>query len=90
MPPPKTYCVASTGTVPVIDDQPVRYSCWQHAVQSKPNLGDTQIGLLDDFKPGPVWTVTEVSFKAEQKPSPDQPPFKLVQKRTIALERVWK
>jgi hypothetical protein len=89
MPPPKTYCVASTGTVPVIQDQPVRYSCWQHGVESRPNLGDTQIGLLDDFKPGSVWTVSEVFFKVEQIPLPNQPPFKLVEKKTIALERVW-
>jgi hypothetical protein len=89
MPPPKTWCVASTGTVPVIDNHPVRYSCWQHGVESRPSLGDTQIGLLDDFKPGNVWTVSEVSFKVEQHPLPNQPPFKLVEKKTIALERVW-
>lgn len=89
MPPPTTYCVASTGTMPVIEGQPVRYSCWQHGVESKANLGDTQFGLLDDFTRGQVWTVTEVSFTVEQHPQPNQPPFKLTEKKTIALERVW-
>ena len=48
-----------------------------------------QIGLLGDFKPGRVWTVTEVTFALNRNPVPNQPPFKLTGRTTIALERVW-
>jgi hypothetical protein len=89
MPPPKTYCSRMTGTMAVVDGQPVPFSCWEAHVESQPKLGDTQIGLLGDFKPGRVWTVTEVTFAIDPKPAPGQPPFKLTGKRTIALEKVW-
>ena len=89
MPPPKTYCSPLTGTMPAVDGPAVRYSCWEANVESKPQLGDTQIGLLDDFKPGKVWTVTEVMFAINPHAGANQPPFKLTGKRTIALEKVW-
>ena len=90
MPPPKTYCSRLTGTMPFVDGLAIPFSCWQANVESQPKLGDTQIGLLDDFKPGPVWTVTEVTFVVDRKPPPNQPPFKLTGKRTVALEKVWR
>jgi hypothetical protein len=89
MPPPKTFCSALTGTMPAVDGLAVPYSCWEVNVESKPELGDMQIGLLDDFKPGRVWTVTQVTFVVNPKPAPNQPPFKLTGKKTIALERIW-
>lgn len=89
MPPPKTYCSRMTGTMAMVDGQPVPFSCWQAHVESQPKLGDTQFGLLDDFRPGKVWTVTEVTFAIDPKPAPNQPPFKLIGKKTIALEKVW-
>ncbi len=89
MPPPKTYCSRMTGTMAMVDGQPVPFSCWEAHVESQPKLGDTQFGLLDDFNPGKVWTVTEVTFAIDPKPAPNQPPFKLIGKKTIALEKVW-
>lgn len=89
MPPPKTYCSRMTGTMAVVDGQPVPFSCWEAHVESQPKLGDTQIGLLGDFKPGVVWTVTEVTFVIDSRPAPNQPPFKLTGKKTIALEKIW-
>jgi hypothetical protein len=89
MPPPKTYCSRMTGTMAVVDGMAVPFSCWEAHVESKPKLGDTQIGLLGDFKSGRIWTVTEVTFAIDPKPAPHQPPFKLTGKRTIALEKVW-
>ncbi len=89
MPPPMTYCSRMTGTMAMVDGQPVPFSCWEAHVESQPKLGDTQIGLLDDFKPGPIWTVTEVTFVLDPKPAPNQAPFKLTGKKTIALEKVW-
>jgi hypothetical protein len=89
MPPPKTYCSRMTGTMAVVDGRPVPFSCWEAQVESQPKLGDTQIGLLGDFKPGGVWTVTEVTFAVDPRPAPNQPPFKLTSKKTIALEKVW-
>jgi hypothetical protein len=89
MPPPKTYCSPLTGTLPLVDGLVIPYSCWEAHVESKPKLGDTQIGLLADFKPGAVWTVTEVTFAMNPKAGPNQPPFKLTGKKAIALEKVW-
>ncbi len=89
MPPPKTFCSRMTGTMAIVDGQPVPFSCWEAHVESQPKLGDTQFGLFDDFKPGKVWTVTEVTFAIDPKPAPNQPPFKLTGKKTIALEKVW-
>ena len=89
MPPPKTYCSPLTGTMPVVDGAGVPYLCWEANVESKPKLGDTQIGLLGDFNSGKVWTVTEVTFVANPNTAPNQPPFKLTGRRTIALEKIW-
>ena len=89
MPPPKTYCSRMTGTMAVVDGQPIPFSCWEAHVDSQPKLGDTQIGLLGDFKPGPIWTVTEVTFAVDFRPPPNRPPFKPTSKRTVALEKVW-
>ena len=89
MPPPKTYCSALTGTIPVVDGVGVPYSCWEANVESQPKLGDTQIGLLGDFSSGKVWTVTEVTFVANRAVGANQPPFKLTGRRTIALEKIW-
>ncbi len=89
LPPPKTYCSRLTGTMPFVTGLAIPFSCWQAHVESQPKLGDTQVGLLDDFKPGAVWTVTEVRFAVDPKPAPNQPPFKLMSKKTIALEKVW-
>lgn len=94
MPPPKVYCSAMTGTVPVIDGLPVRYSCWEDKVESKAKLGDTQIGLFGDFQSGDfqrgrIWTVTEVSYKVSIDPVPNEPPYKDIEKKTVALEQVW-
>jgi hypothetical protein len=89
MPPPKTYCSPLTGTMPIVDGLAVPYLCWEANVESKPKLGDTQIGLLDDFSVGKVWTVTELTFVVNPKPGPNQPPFKLTGRKTIALEKIW-
>jgi hypothetical protein len=89
LPPPKTYCSAMMGTLPMVDGLAVPFSCWEAHVESKPKLGDTQIGLLGDFNPGRVWTVTEIMFTANPKTGPNQPPFKLTGRRVIALEKVW-
>jgi hypothetical protein len=89
MPPPKTYCSPLTGTMPLVDGLAVPYACWEAHVESKPQLGDTQIGLLGDFNSGKVWTVTEVTFVANPKAGPNQPPFKLTGRKTIALEKIW-
>jgi hypothetical protein len=89
LPPPKTFCERMTGTMAVVDGLAVPFSCWEANVESKPKLGDTQIGLLGDFNPGPVWTVTEVTFVVNQRPAPNQPPFKLTGRKIIALEKVW-
>jgi hypothetical protein len=91
MPPRKTYCSAVTGTMPMVDGLALPYLCWEANVESKPKLGDTQIGLLSDFNVigGRVWTVTEISFVANPNTAPNQPPFKLTQRKIIALEKVW-
>jgi hypothetical protein len=89
MPPPKTYCSPLTGTMPMVAGLAVPFVCWEAHVESKPKLGDTQIGLLGDFTPGPVWTVTEVNFVVNRRPGPNQPPFKLTGRKTIALEKIW-
>jgi hypothetical protein len=89
LPPPKTYCSPLTGTMPMVDGAGVPFMCWEANVESEPKLGDTQIGLLGDFNPGSVWTVTEVTFVANPKPGSNQPPFKLTGRKTIALEKIW-
>ena len=89
MPPPRTYCSPLTGTMPVVDGQGIPYSCWEANVESQPKMGDTQIGLLGDFKAGKVWTVTEVTFIVDAKPAPNQPPFKLTGRKLLAPEKGW-
>jgi hypothetical protein len=89
MPPPKTSCSTVTGTMPIVDGLAAPYLCWEANVESKPKLGDTQIGLLGDFNPGRVWTVTEIMFAANPNAGPKQPPFKLTGRKIIALEKVW-
>jgi hypothetical protein len=88
MPPPKTYCSVLTGTSAVVNGQAVPFLCWENNIDSKPKLGDTQIGLLGDFSPGKIWTVTEVYFVKNPVPGAKQP-FRLTEKKTIALERIW-
>ena len=75
----------------MVDGLALPYLCWEANVESKPKLGDTQIGLLSDFNVigGRVWTVTEISFVANPNTAPNQPPFKLTQRKIIALEKVW-
>jgi hypothetical protein len=91
MPPHKTYCSAATGTLPIVDGLALPYLCWEANVESKPKLGDTQIGLLGDFNKiyAHVWTVTEISFVANPNTAPSEPPFKLTDRKIIALEKVW-
>ena len=89
MPPPKTYCSRFSGTMPVVDGLAVPFSCWEAHVESKPKLGDTQIGLLGDFSPGKVWTVTEITFAIDPNPPAHQPPFTLTGRKIFALEKVW-
>ena len=90
MPPHKTYCSAATGTMPMVDGLALPYLCWEANVESKAKLGDTQIGLLGDFNIiGRIWTVTEVSFLVNPKPGAHQPPFKMTERKIVALEKVW-
>ncbi|HLX37768.1 MAG TPA: hypothetical protein VKR29_08200 [Candidatus Binataceae bacterium] len=91
MPPHKTYCSALTGTLPMVDGLALPYACWEANVESKPKLGDTQMGLLGDFNKtyAHVWTVTEISFIANPNTGKNQPPFKLTDRKTIALEKIW-
>ena len=90
MPPRKTYCSAVTGTMPMVDGLALPYLCWEANVESKPKLGDTQIGLLGDFNViGRVWTATEISFVSNPNSGANQPPFKLKERKIIALEKVW-
>lgn len=89
LPPPNTYCSRLTGTMPFVEGLAIPFSCWQAHVESQPKLGDTQIGLLDDIKPGPVWTATEVTFVVDPTPAPNRPPFKLTGKKIIAFQKVW-
>lgn len=89
MPPPKTYCSTVAGTMPIVDGVALPYLCWETNVESKPKLGDTQLGLLGDFTPGKVWTVTVIKFVANPRSGPNQPPFKRTGRRPIALEKVW-
>lgn len=90
MPPHKTYCSAATGTMPIVEDLALPYLCWEANVESKPKLGDTQMGLLGDFNMiGHVWTVTKISFIANPNSGPNQPPFKMTDRKLVALEKVW-
>lgn len=91
MPPHKTYCSAATGTMPMINGLALPYECWEANVESKPKLGDTQIGLLGDFNIlyKDIWTVTEISFIANPSYGKNQPPFKQTDRKIIALEKVW-
>ena len=89
MPPRKTYCSPLTGTIPIVDGLALPYVCWEANVESKPKLGDTQVGLVADFNPAKVWTVTAISFVTNPKPGNNQPPFKLTERRIFALEKVW-
>ena len=89
MPPPKTYCSPLTGTMAMVDGLAVPFSCWQAHVESQPKLGDTQFGLLDDFKPGKVWTVTEVTFVDRTRSRPESTAIQAHRQKTIALEKIW-
>jgi hypothetical protein len=91
MPPRKTYCSKLTGTMPMVDGLALPYLCWEANVTSKPKLGDTQMGLLGDFNKiyAKVWTVTEVSFVANPNTGANQPPFKLTDRKIIALDKIW-
>ena len=81
-----SLCEAATGTMAVIDGEPVRYPC------NSPSPGESKAsklncGLLDKLHPAPVWRADKVCFTVS--PSENGPPFQLQKRETVAIRRVW-
>lgn len=82
-----TRCGRMTGTLAVIDNEPVAFGCWKPTRKVEAHKGP-EIGLLGDFSRGKLWTVTEVVY--EFAPSRNgRPPFKLLKRKRVAVKAVW-
>jgi hypothetical protein len=81
-----SVCEAATGTMAVIDGEPVRYPC---TVSSSRKSGTDKVycGLLSKLHPAKIWMADEVCIIAA--PSDRGPPFKLQKRETVVVRRVW-
>jgi len=81
-------CEAATGTMAVIGGEPVRYPCSASPSDSeesqKPRV---YCGLLGTLHPAKVWRADKVCFTVA--PSDSGPPFKLLDRETIVIRRLW-
>lgn len=82
-----TRCGRMTGTLAVIDDEPVAFGCWKPTRKGTAHKGP-DVGLLGDFSKGKLWTATEVVY--EFAPSRNGgPPFRLLKRKRVAVRTVW-
>jgi hypothetical protein len=81
-----SVCHAATGTMSVISDEPVRYSC--SASASEESLTPrVYCGLLGTLHRAKVWTADKVCFTVA--PSDGGPPFKLLKREAVIVQRLW-
>jgi hypothetical protein len=81
-----SVCEPATGTIAVVEGEPVRYPC----SASRPQESQTPriyCGLLDSFHRGRLWTAEKVCYTVV--PSDGSPPFKLQKRETDTIRRVW-
>ena len=79
-------CEAATGTMALIGGEPVRYPC----IVSRPEESQKRrvdCGLLGTLHPGTVWRADKVCFTIA--PSDRGPPFKLLNRGTVLIRRLW-
>ncbi len=82
-----TRCARMTGTLAIVDDQPVTFGCWKPSGKVASSKGP-EIGLFDDFSRGKTWTVSRVLY--EFAPSRNgKPPFKLLKRARVPVRTVW-
>jgi hypothetical protein len=81
-----SVCEAATGTMAVIQGEPVRYPC---SSQSPDELNGLKLncGLLDRLHPAKVWRADKVCFTAA--PSENGAPFQLQKRETVVIRRIW-
>jgi hypothetical protein len=80
-----SVCEAATGTMALIDNEPVRYPC-----DTSPAKGsETPIycGLLGRMHQASVWMADKVCYTLA--PSDSGPPFKLQNHERVTVRRVW-
>ena len=77
-----TRCRPYTGTMPFIEGlPPVRYYC-EHSAAGH----EAETGLLEDFKTGKRWTVTQVHYG----PDPGKTfALKLINRKRVPIRAVW-
>jgi hypothetical protein len=80
-----SVCEAATGTMAVIDDEPVRYPC--NTSRAGGSQAPVYCGLLNTMHPAKVWMADKVCFTVA--PSNSGPPFKLLRRESVGLRRVW-
>ena len=81
-----SVCGSATGTMAVINNEPVRYPCSGSAVMT-PERSRVYCGLLGKLHPAKVWTADKVCYTVS--PSTSGPPFKLQNRESVAVRRIW-
>jgi hypothetical protein len=79
-------CEATTGTMAVIGGEPVRYPCSASASEES-QTPRVYCGLLGSLHPAIVWSADKVCFTI--KSSDGGPPFKLLNRETVMIRRLW-
>jgi hypothetical protein len=81
-----SICEAATGTMAIIDDEPVRYPCREPSSEHA-QTSVVYCGLLDPLHPAQVWVADKVCFTVVS--SKAGPPYKLQKREKIAVRHVW-
>jgi hypothetical protein len=81
-----SICEAATGTMAVIDGEPVRYPCSSSPPEESPKRR-VYCGLLDTLHRGSLWRADKVCFTIS--PSDHGPPFKLLNRKMVVIRRLW-
>lgn len=82
-----TVCEKMTGTIAFVDGQPIPWGCNDSAKRAKPGAQNSYSGILGKPKQGKVWTIEKVRYMPTPKA---KRPFKLVERKTVAVRTVWK
>ena len=81
-----SLCESATGTMAVVEGQPVRYPCNSPSPYSSKH-SQIYCGLVDQLHTAKVWKADKVCFTVA--PSENGPPFQLQRRETVAIRRIW-
>jgi len=81
-----SVCEAATGTMAVIEGNPVLYPC-NSPPHNEAKGSKLYCGLLERLHPARVWRADKVCFGVE--PSENGPPFQLHKRETVVIRRAW-